>query len=108
GRVVDIWAEERRVANYGTTSYAPVPLLLSSRGHGFTLERFERARFDLAADKSDRWSWQQDSPSASVVVSFGPTLKELVRRNAELAGLPPMPPRWAFGVWKTAVGGADA
>src|SRR5437773_12381011 len=68
GHAVDIWAEERRVANYGTTSYAPLSLLVSSRGYGVTLERFERARFDLAADKTDRWSWQQDAPAASIVL----------------------------------------
>src|SRR6185369_5069846 len=54
------------------------------------------------------WSWQQDAPAASILVSYGPTLKELVRQNAQLNGLPPLPPRWLFGVWKTAVGGSDA
>jgi alpha-D-xyloside xylohydrolase len=105
GQVVDVWAEERRVANYGSTTYAPVPLLLSSGGHGFALERFERSSFDLAAARSDRWTWQQQVPAASILISYGPTLKELVRRNAELTGLPPLPPMWLFGVWKTAVGG---
>lgn len=107
GRAVEMWAEDRRVANYGTSTYAPVPMLLSSRGYGFTLEGFERSRFDLAARAPDRWIWQQDAPLASVVLSYGPTLKELVRRNAELSGLPPLPPMWLFGVWKTAVGGKE-
>ena len=49
GRSVEMWAEDRRVANYGPSTYAPIPMLLSSRGHGFALERFERSRFDLAA-----------------------------------------------------------
>lgn len=105
GKKVDVWADDRRVANYGASTYAPVPLLLSSRGHGFALERFERSRFDLAASRADRWTWQQDAPAASIVVSYGPDLKDLVRRNAELTGLPPLPPAWLFGVWKTSVGG---
>ncbi len=108
GRVVDMWAEDRRVASYGPSTYAPLPLLLSSHGHSFTLERFERSRFDLGATQTDRWSWQQDAPAASIVVGYGPSLKDLVRRNAELSGLPPLPPAWLFGVWKTSVGGADA
>jgi alpha-D-xyloside xylohydrolase len=107
GRSVEIWAADRRVAGYGTSTYAPVPSLLSSRGHGFTLERFERSRFDLAAQRPDRWSWQQDAPSASIVVTYGPSLKDLLTRNAECAGLPPLPPAWLFGVWKTSVGGRD-
>ncbi len=108
GRVVDVWAEDRRVANYGPSTYAPLPLLLSSRGHSFALERFERSRFDLASTQTDRWTWQQDAAAASIVVAYGPTLKDLVRRNAELTGLPPLPPQWLFGVWKTSVGGSDA
>ena len=105
GRLVDVWAEDRRVAGYGSSTYAPIPLLLSSRGHGFALERFERSRFDLAATRPDRWSWEQEAATASIVVTYGPALKDLVRRNAELVGLPPLPPPWLFGVWKTSVGG---
>ncbi|HEV7666729.1 MAG TPA: TIM-barrel domain-containing protein [Chloroflexota bacterium] len=105
GRMVDVWAEDRRVANYGSSTYAPIPLVLSSRGHGFALERFERSQFDLAATRADRWTWHQAASCASIVISYGPTLKDLVRRNAELNGLPPLPPQWLFGVWKTSVGG---
>src|SRR5438094_7121281 len=107
GRQVEMWADDRRVAGYGDSTYAPIPLLMSSRGHGFALERFEPSRFDLAVRRADRWSWQQDAPMASLVVMYGPSLKELVRRNAELSGLPPLPPPWLFGVWKTSVGGQD-
>jgi len=105
GRVVDMWADDRRVAGYGPSTYAPIPLLLSSRGYGFALERFERSKFDLAASKADRWSWQQDAPAASIVLTHGPSLKDLMTRNAEISGLPPLPPPWLFGVWKTSVGG---
>jgi alpha-glucosidase (family GH31 glycosyl hydrolase) len=106
GRGVEIWADDRRVANYGpSTTYAPMPLVLSSRGHGFALERFERSRFDLAAGRPDRWSWQQDAPMVSILITYGPTLKDLVQRNAAQSGLPPLPPPWLFGVWKTSVGG---
>src|SRR5205807_7744781 len=105
GRTVDVWAEDRRVAGYGPSTYAPIPLLLSSRGHGFALERFERSLFDLAATRPDRWTWEQDAPTASILVTYGPGLKDLVSRNAEVFGMPPLPPPWLFGVWKTSVGG---
>jgi alpha-glucosidase (family GH31 glycosyl hydrolase) len=105
GRVVDTWAEDRRVASYGSSSYAPMPLLLSSRGYGFALERFERTRFDLASSDADAWTWQQDAPAASVLITYGPTLKDLLRESAQTVGLPPLPPPWLFGVWKTSVGG---
>jgi alpha-D-xyloside xylohydrolase len=107
GHIVETWADDRRVAGYGPSTYAPIPLLLSSRGHAFALERFERSRFDLAATRPDRWSWEQDAPVASILVSYGPTLKDLVQHNAVMSGLPPLPPVWLFGVWKTSVGGQD-
>src|ERR1051326_7894794 len=107
GRAVEMWAEDRRVAGYGPSTYTPIPLVMSSRGHAFALERFERSRFDLAASQPDRWSWQQDAPAASILVTYGPTLKDLIQRSALLVGLPPLPPMWLFGVWKTSVGGQD-
>jgi alpha-glucosidase (family GH31 glycosyl hydrolase) len=108
GKSVDVWANDRRVAGYGQSTYAPIPALLSSRGHSFALERFERSRFDLAASRADRWAWQQNVPAASVLITYGANLKDLVQRSAQLTGLPPLPPPWLFGVWKTAVGGQSA
>jgi alpha-glucosidase (family GH31 glycosyl hydrolase) len=108
GKTVGVWADDRRVAAYGPSTYAPLPLLLSSRGHGFALERFERSEFDLAVTRQDRWAWKQDAAAASVLITYGPTLKDLVLRNAQLTGLPPLPPPWLFGVWKTSVGGQNA
>jgi len=107
GRVVDVWAEDRVLAGHGSSTYAPLPLLYSSHGHGFTLERFEPSRFDLAATQPDRWTWEQDSASASILVSYGPSLRELVERHAQATGRPPLPPIWAFAVWKTAIGGQE-
>ncbi|MBV9579463.1 MAG: hypothetical protein JO057_12820, partial [Chloroflexi bacterium] len=108
GRTVDMWANDRRVAGYGPSTYAPIPTLLSSRGYGFALERFERSQFDVAASRPDRWSWKQNAPAASILVTYGQTLKDLVQQSAQVQGLPPLPPPWLFGVWKTSVGGQDA
>jgi alpha-D-xyloside xylohydrolase len=108
GRRVEVWAEDRVLAEYGSSSYAPMPLLLSSRGHSFVLERFERSRFDLAATQPDRWGWEQEAASVTILIFYGPSLKELVHRHAQTTGTPPLPPIWAFGVWKTAVGGQAA
>jgi alpha-D-xyloside xylohydrolase len=107
GHLVDVWAEDRVLAGYGDSTYAPVPVLFSSGGYGFMLERFERSRFDLVASEHDRWSWEQDTASASFLIMYGPSVKELVQRLAEVTGTPPLPPIWAFGVWKTTTGGQD-
>lgn len=101
GQTIDTWAEDRRLAGYGSSTYAPLPYLLSSRGHAFLLERFERSVFDLTATRADRWAWEQQAPAASIIVSYGPSLRDLIAQNPA----PPLPPVWAFGVTKTAVGG---
>ncbi|MFN0072989.1 MAG: hypothetical protein ACKVVP_16005, partial [Chloroflexota bacterium] len=108
GKQVDIWAEDRILAGHGESTYAPIPLLISNRGHSFLLERGERARFDLAATQPDRWSWTQQTSQAHLVMSYGASLKELVQQHALLTGLPPLPPIWAFGVIKTSLGGQES
>jgi alpha-D-xyloside xylohydrolase len=105
GKHVDIWAEDRILAGHGESTYAPIPLLLSSRGYSLLLEGYERAQFDLAASQPDRWSWEQDANEAHLVVSYGENLTALVQQHAMLTGLPPRPPIWAFGVIKTSTGG---
>ncbi|MGH7687611.1 MAG: TIM-barrel domain-containing protein [Candidatus Dormibacteria bacterium] len=35
----------------------------------------------------------------------GPDPQTVLERHAQLVGLPPLPPRWAFGVWKALIGG---
>ena len=107
GRTVEVWAEDRRVADYGASTYAPLPLLLSSRGYSLALEGFARSRFDLAATDAGRWSWEQDAPEASLLLGQADSLKELVGLHAQASGLPPLPPVWAFGTIKAATGGTQ-
>jgi alpha-D-xyloside xylohydrolase len=107
GTRLEVWADDRILAGHGESTYAPIPLLLSSRGHSMLLERSERAWFDLAASQPDRWSWEQESDRVDLVVSYGEDLKSLVRQHAAVTGLPPRPPIWAFGVIKTSTGGQD-
>src|SRR5262249_5129492 len=71
GLTADVWTQDRRLADYGDSTYAPVPLVWSSKGYGVVLERFERAHFDLAASAPDRWHWQQSAASVSLVLSYG-------------------------------------
>jgi alpha-glucosidase (family GH31 glycosyl hydrolase) len=107
GRIVDMWAEDRRVAEYGDSTYAPIPLVLSSRGYSAALEGFARSRFDLAASNPDAWTWEQDSSDVSLIVGHGATLKDLIRLHARATGMPPLPPVWAFGTIKAATGGTQ-
>jgi hypothetical protein len=58
----------------------------------FCPRRFERPS-SPAVSRDDRWAWNRRGPAASVLITYDPTLKDLVQRNAR--GLPPPPP-WLF------------
>lgn len=89
-------------------TYFPVPFVLSSRGHGALLDTTRRAVFRLASDRPDAWAATVDGTELDAVVFAGPAPLDVIRRFTALAGRPPLPPPWAFGVWKTTLSGADA
>jgi hypothetical protein len=104
GQVVDNWSEG--VNDKGRrTSYSPMPLLLSSRGYGVLLATSARASFDVAATRQDAVDVRIETGVLRLVVIHGPDLRAVVGRAARLVGLPPLPPRWGLGVWKTLIGG---
>jgi hypothetical protein len=105
GQVVTTWADDRRMAGYGNTTYAPLPFFISSRGYSLALETDVRSSFDLAVERPDRYAWEAETNELSLVFSYGPSPRDLVQQHVARTGLPPLPPIWAFGVWKTAIGG---
>jgi alpha-D-xyloside xylohydrolase len=109
GQIVRTWAEDRRDVRFGDATYAPIPWYISSQGYGMLVESDARGSFDVAATRPDRLVWQIERPAVSILVLAGPSprdiLQDLVRLDGD--GRPPLPPIWAFGVWKTAIGGAN-
>src|SRR5207244_8711893 len=109
GHVVRTWAEDRRDVRFGDATYAPIPWYISSQGYGMLIESDARGSFAVASGRPDRLTWQVERPSVSLLVVAGPgprdILQDLVRLDGD--GRPPLPPIWAFGVWKTAIGGTD-
>ncbi len=108
GRVVRTWAEDRRYVGFGAATYAPIPWYVSSRGYGLLVESDARGTFDVAAERADRVAWQVEQPAASLLVIAGPSPRDILQDRVRFDGVdgPPLPPIWAFGVWKTAVGGS--
>jgi Galactose mutarotase-like len=49
GEIVDLWAEDRRIDPSRSTSYSPMPLLISSRRYAVLLDTTARARVDVGA-----------------------------------------------------------
>jgi alpha-glucosidase (family GH31 glycosyl hydrolase) len=106
GQVMDNWAEGFNHKGR-PTSYSPMPLLLSSRGYGVLLATSARASFDVAATRPDTVDVRVETGVLRLYVLQGSDLRAVVGRAARLVGLPPLPPRWGLGVWKTLIGGRE-
>ncbi len=81
-------------------TYSAIPLFFSSRGYGFwLLNSFpSRWRIDPAAGQM---VIEADGPGADYIVIYGPTFRRILHTYTALTGRPPLPPRWAFGLWAT-------
>lgn len=108
GQLLHTWAEDQvGKRGRGSTSYAPTPFLLSSRGYGLLLETTARAEFDLRATDQGSYQFRVEGGELRVLLIAGPEPRAILERHARLVGLPPLPPRWAFGVWQNLIGGQE-
>jgi len=105
GQVVENWIQDQAWAHGRPTSYAPTPFLLSSRGYGLLLDTTAHATFDLRTRHRGCYHIRVDAPQFQLFLIAGPHPQTVLERHARLVGLPPLPPRWAFGVWKNLIGG---
>ncbi|MFL5802368.1 MAG: TIM-barrel domain-containing protein [Roseiflexaceae bacterium] len=106
GRVLENWTADPATVAQQPMTYAPTPFLLSSRGYGVLLDTTAHATFDLRATARGCYAIRVDAPELHLYLIGGPHPQTVVERHARLVGLPPLPPPWAFGVWKNLIGGA--
>ncbi len=87
--------------NQGKRTYLPMPFFLSSQGYGLYLATNRHVVYDLAASRSDRWSFSAelgaDGALEYYVITGQP--KEIIAGFTDLTGKPALPPKWAFGPW---------
>ena len=98
---------EDRVSAQEQGTYKPVPFFVSSRGYGLLIESFARPVMEMASVRSDAYAAIVEEPALQFVVMDGPRPLTVLSRYADLTGHWPLPPKWAFGVWKTAIGGQE-
>jgi alpha-glucosidase (family GH31 glycosyl hydrolase) len=89
------------------TTYAPASFLLSSEGYGLHLETMGHATFDLRTAETGCYQVRESGTTLRLTFFAGPTPRDVVERHADWIGLPPLPPEWAFGVWKNLIGGQE-
>ncbi len=105
GQVVENWVDEHGARRSARRSHSPTPFLLSSRGYGLLVDTRAYAVFDLRIHGCGCYAIRVEEPELRLYLIAGPHPLTVLERHARLVGLPPLPPRWALGVWKNLVGG---
>jgi alpha-D-xyloside xylohydrolase len=107
GQLMANWSADHAFTSDPSTSYSPVPFLLSSRGYGLLVETTAYATFDLRHTLSGRYCICVATGTLTLTRIAGPHPHTILERYTAMVGRPPLPPRWAFGVWKNVIGGPE-
>ena len=105
GQIVESWVVDGASPRGPRRSHSPTPFLLSSRGYGLLLDTTARAVFDVRTGGCACYAFQVEAPEVRTYLIYGPDPQTVLERHSRLVGLPPLPPRWAFGIWKNLIGG---
>jgi alpha-D-xyloside xylohydrolase len=90
-----------RYGNKGVGTHKPVPFFMSSKGFGVWLDSFAPAELDLSGTARFDTDIEMHGSSMRVVFIAGPRLDEILETFTGLTGRSPVPPAWAFGLWKS-------
>ncbi|MEI8258682.1 MAG: TIM-barrel domain-containing protein, partial [Deltaproteobacteria bacterium] len=91
-------------------AHVPVPFVASTRSYGLFVASREAGAFDVAATEATRVSATFEGAVADVYLFAARTPGDVVAAYTRTAGLPRLPPRWAFGPmqWRNVWDSADA
>jgi alpha-glucosidase (family GH31 glycosyl hydrolase) len=84
----------------GRESYSAFPLFFSSRGWACLLLNSYPGRFEIKPEQGVM-QIELDGPGVDYLLFYGPSFKRILQAYTALTGRPPLPPRWAFGMWVT-------
>ena len=84
----------------GKESYSAIPLFFSSRGWACLLLNSHPGRFAIMPEQG-LMQIELEGPGADYLLFYGPSFKRILDNYTALTGRPPLPPRWAFGLWVT-------
>lgn len=105
GHRLHTWTQDRGADPSKLTSYFTTPFVLSSGGYGLYLDTSARAGFDIGGSDPGCLLISVQTASLHAYLIVGQSPQTVLERRTRLVGKPPLPPPWAFGVWKTLIGG---
>ena len=94
-------ANDDHVLEKGVGSYATIPFLMSSQGYGLWVDNTSRGKFDIGGTDRNRIDITYNDSKIRIVFIGGPKLKNILKEYVRLTGKPHIPPKWAFGFWKS-------
>ncbi len=97
GRTTEIFAADRWLAWEGN-SYVPIPLLVSSEGHGLFVNRFERCLFDLDSHGDGRYELRvMGKVPMDLYLFASDRMQDVLYGYSVLTGFSPEPAEWMYG-----------
>ena len=96
-----MWNSDTPAYKEGTDPiYQDIPFYLGwQRGeaYGIFFDNSYRTHFDLAANSPDHVTFAAEGGEMNYYFFWGPSMKKILGRYADLTGYLPMPPKWALG-----------
>ncbi|MFO7958624.1 MAG: glycoside hydrolase family 31 protein [Candidatus Brocadiia bacterium] len=99
GTRATIWTADTCGLNTTDLSYMAVPVLFSTKGWGMMLHSSFRNFWEIGSFSYTAGSVLTEDDKLDLFLFAGGSLKHLLERYTELSGRPPVPPKWAMGVW---------
>lgn len=97
GTRTEIFAADRWLEWRGN-SYVPVPLLVSSEGHGWFVNRYERCLFDLDSAGDGRYELRvMGRAPMDLYLVASDRMEEVLYGYSVLSGFAPEPAEWLYG-----------
>jgi alpha-glucosidase (family GH31 glycosyl hydrolase) len=89
----------RSIQMTGLTSHRSyhIPFFQSSRGYGFFLNTIVKTDWDMAKTDKSHYSIVIDENKLDLYLIAGPTFRDITERYTQLAGRPPLMPKWTMG-----------
>ncbi|MFK7986024.1 MAG: TIM-barrel domain-containing protein [Sandaracinaceae bacterium] len=99
----------RDISGDAHTTYFPMPYYLDARGFGVLVRTDRRVNVDVCqTDAEVAWLEVHDDAPLELLVFHGPTPLDVIDQLGQEVGRPAPPPDWAWGLWISSQGGADA
>ena len=92
GTLGDLWVRN-------VTGYIPIPFFWTPDGFGIVVNTTRRLLVDLGHSSPDWFGFRAQGGSLDYYFILGPEPAQILSAYTDLTGKPPMPPKWALGLW---------